>query len=186
MKARWAAALAGVAIVGTADAQYRWRDAGGQVNYGDFPPTEALDVQRVDGRAIVTAPDPNATLPFELRRAMAQHPVRLYSSADCAPCDKARALLARRGVPYAERTINAPEDAEELRRLTGTDKVPVLMVGRVQLDGFNQVAWTRTLDYTGYPGQSQLPPGYTGEPSQPLVARASGLAGRNGPAPVAR
>jgi glutaredoxin len=186
MKARWAVALMLLAIAGAADAQYRWRDASGQVNYGDIPSPDSSDVQRVDSRAPVARADSSTTLPFELRRATAHFPAVLYTSSECAPCDSARSFLRERGVPYSERTVEAPEDVEILRRLTGADKVPVLTLGRERFAGFNSAAWSRGLDLAGYPAQSRLPPGYTAEPPQPLIARASGPANRIGPAAAAR
>jgi glutaredoxin len=186
MKRGWYVALALFAIGGAADAQYRWRDGTGQVNYGDLPPSDARELQRVDARAPVAPNDPGAALPFELRRATAQHPAVLYTSGDCPPCDSARVYLRQRGVPYSERTLEGPEDEQTLRRLTGVDKVPVLTVGKQRLAGFNAAEWSRGLDAAGYPADSRLPPGYAGEPPQPLVARASGPANRVGPATAAR
>ncbi len=182
MKARWAAALAVLAVAGVADAQYRWRDPSGQVNYGDIPPSDAVDLKRIDSRSPVNVNDVSATLPFELRRASSQHPAVLYTSGGCVPCDNARTFLKQRGVPYSERTIEAPSDLDELRRITGIDKVPVLTLGRERFAGFNAADWGRALDAAGYPTESRLPPGYAAEPAQPLVSRASGSANRIGPA----
>jgi glutaredoxin len=185
MKARWAIALAMLAVAGVADAQYRWRDPNGQVNYGDIPPSDALDLKRVDSRTTVSANDSATALPFELRRASAQHPAVLYVSSGCVPCDGGRAFLKLRGVPFAERTIDSPDDLDELRRVTGIAKVPVLTLGRERLAGFHAADWAAALDAAGYPTESRLPPSYAAEPPQPLVSRASGPANRIGPA-VAR
>ena len=94
-------------------------------------------------------------MPFELRRATAQHPAVLYTSDACPACDNARIFLRHRGVPYTERTVDAPEDLEVLRRMTGSDKVPVLTLGRDRLVGFNGADWTRGLDAAGYPAESK-------------------------------
>jgi hypothetical protein len=95
-------------------------------------------------------------------------------------------LLRQRGIPYVERTVEGPDDADELRRQTGAERVPVLTLGGERLIGFGAAKWTRSLDLAGYPGESRLPAGYLGSPPQPLVARASGPAQRVGPAPAAR
>jgi glutaredoxin len=186
MKPGWTVALALVLIGGAAEAQYRWRGDDGQVNYGDQPPFDARDLQRVDGRAPMNPNDPNSALPFELRRAIARHPAVLYSSGECPGCDAARVFLRQRGIPYSERTVEAVEDVETLRRLTGSDKVPVLTLGSARFPGFNSVEWARGLDAAGYPADSRLPPGYAGEPPQPLVARATGPANQVGPTPRTR
>lgn len=186
MNARWAAVLLLVGIASAANAQYRWRDANGQVNYGDFPSSDARELQRVDTRAPAAADDASGALPFELRRAAAQHPAVLYTSGECPACDGARAFLRQRGVPYAERVVESPEDLEVLKRLAGVDRVPVLMLGRERFIGFSGSDWNRGLDHAGYPAESRLPPGYASEPPQPLVARASGPANKVGPATAAR
>jgi hypothetical protein len=183
MNRGWWLALALAAIGNAAEAQYRWRDAEGQVNYGDQPPSDARDLQRVDGRAPTAPNDRNAALPFELRRAMAHNPAVLYTSGDCSPCDSARVFLHQRGVPYSERTVEGSDDIETLRRLTGSDKIPVLTLGKVPLTGFSAHDWGRGLDAAGYPAESRLPPGYVGEPPQPLVPRATDPANQAGPAP---
>ncbi len=185
MKARWAIALAMLAVAGVADAQYRWRDPSGQINYGDMPPSDALDLKRVDSRTTATVNDPGTALPFELRRASSQYPAVLYVSSGCVPCDNGRAFLRQRGVPFAERTIDSPDDLDELRRVTGIAKVPVLTLGRERLAGFQPADWAAALDAASYPSESRLPPNYAAEPPQPLVSRANGPANRIGPA-VAR
>jgi glutaredoxin len=186
MKPVWIVALALVLIGSAAQAQYRWRGDDGQVNYGDQPPYGARELLRVDGRAPMNPNDPNAALPFELRRATARHPAVLYTSGECPGCDSARVYLRQRGIPYSERTVEAAEDLDTLRKLTGSDKVPVLTLGSARFPGFNSVEWGRGLDAAGYPADSRLPPGYAGEPPQPLVARATGPANLVGPAPRAR
>ena len=186
MKPVWIVALALVLIGSAAQAQYRWRGDDGQVNYGDQPPYGARELLRVDGRAPMNPNDPNAALPFELRRAIARHPAVLYTSGECPGCDSARVYLRQRGIPYSERTVEAAEDLDTLRKLTGSDKVPVLTLGSARFPGFNSVEWGRGLDAAGYPADSRLPPGYAGEPPQPLVARATGPANLVGPAPRAR
>ncbi|HTN49103.1 MAG TPA: glutaredoxin family protein [Burkholderiaceae bacterium] len=183
MKAGGCAVLALLILLAApAAAQYRWRDSSGQMNYGDFPPSDARDLQRVDSRTTVSVIDPSNALPFELRRATAQYPAVLYTSADCVACDNARVFLRQRGVPFGERVVEAPEDIEVLRRLTGGDKVPALTLGRDRLLGFSGADWTRALDAAGYPAESKLPPGYRSEAPEPLVARPSGPANRIGPA----
>ncbi len=186
MKRWWVIAVALLSIGGTADAQYRWRDATGQVNYGDFPPGDARDLKPVGARAPIETADAKLTLPFELRRATAQYPVVLYSSDACPPCENGRVFLRQRGVPFSERFLETPDDGVELKRLTGIDQVPVMTVGREVLGGFRSSDWARVLDAAGYPAESQLPPGYAGEPPRALISRANGPANRIAPNGEAR
>lgn len=181
MKRGWAVAMALLTVCGAADAQYRWRDESGQVNYGDFPPSDARDLTRVDSRAPASETDSSTALPFELRRAKAQYPVTLYSSDACAPCERARVFLRQRGVPFSERFVEKPDDGVELKRITGMEQVPVVTIGREVLGGFRPSDWSRALDLAGYPAESKLPAGYAGEPPRALISRASGPANRVAP-----
>jgi glutaredoxin len=112
--------------------------------------------------------------------------VVLYTSGECLACDNGRTFLRQRGVPFAERVVEAPEDIATLKQQTGLDKVPVLMLGRERFAGFSAANWTRALDFAGYPAESRLPADFRLEPPQPLVARASGPANLVGPAAATR
>jgi glutaredoxin len=182
MKAGWVVLLAAGFASDAAIAQYRWIDASGQTNYGDFPPADARDLKRVDSRAAAGA-DATAALPFELRRAIARYPVILYSSDDCKPCDSARVFLRNRGVPFSERLVDGSDDVSELKRLTGVETVPVLALGNQMQAGFDAAAWTRSLNAAEYPATSMLPPGYRNEDPKPLIVRAGGSAGQAAVAP---
>jgi len=128
---------------------YRWVDADGTVHYTDKqPPKDARDIEkkRVDTRA------GDVQLPYEVKRAAEAFPVNLFS-ADCGePCDAARELLERRGVPYADRNARDPVVQVDLRKLTGGPvEVPVLQVGRSTVKGWEPGQWNNVLDAAGYP-----------------------------------
>lgn len=158
-----------------AAAQYRWLDAGNQVNYGDRPPADALNVTRVETR-VRSSGEEAGELPFELRKAVSQLPATLYSADGCPPCEPARLFLRRRGVPFQEIVVETDVDAEELKRRTGTTSVPVLTLGRTPHIGFNEVGWTAALNAAGYPAQSVLPASYRSPAPQPMSPRTTSTA----------
>lgn len=160
-----------------ASAQYKWTDADGRVVYGDNPPREARNIQRIDARGASGEADSLAALPFELRRAAQQFPVTLYTTNDCPPCDAARALLGARGIPYAERTVTTPQDLEALEKLGHGKRLPVLTVGRQTQREFERTAWDQLLDAAGYPRASQLPRTWRPPAPQPLAPPAAVAAG---------
>lgn len=112
----------------------------------------------------------DAPLPFELRQVNARYPVTLYTSKDCAPCNSGRNLLNARGIPYNERTIETPQDADALKRLSGETSLPFLTIGTQQLKGYSDTEWTQYLNAAGYPKQSVLPSSYRRAAPAPLVA----------------
>ena len=53
----------------------------------------------------------------------------LFTSKNCPPCVSAREFLNKRGIPFAERTIESADDSMEFKRLTGAEGVPVATLG---------------------------------------------------------
>ena len=141
--------LALVALSGSACAAqlYRWVDDKGNVEWRDTPPPAAAKKfeQRNVGGGTATGPE----LPYSLQQAAKNFPVTLWST-DCGDaCTKARAHLARRGVPYSER--DPRNDFESFKKLTGGGEVPVLFVGNNRLNGYLESDWDSALDTAGYP-----------------------------------
>jgi glutaredoxin len=167
------ALLCGVAQVqAQAQAVYRIIGADGRVTFSDKPPAagQSSSAAPLENRSAAEAARINA-LPFELRQAASRYPVTLYTTDSCEPCDAGRALLLRRGIPFAERTVTTPQDGEALKRLSGNSSaLPFLMIGAQGLRGFSDVEWSQFLNAAGYPAQSQLPPGYRPAPPMPLVS----------------
>ncbi|MEO8039042.1 MAG: glutaredoxin family protein [Betaproteobacteria bacterium] len=147
-----------VALVAQAESAqfYRWVDAQGSVHYTDKqPPNDAkgIDKMRVDTRA------GDVQLPYEVKRAAEAFPVVLYS-ADCGePCDAARQLLERRGIPYADKNARDPAIQTDLKKLTGGNvEVPVMQVGRATVKGWEPGEWNNALDAAGYPKTATVRP----------------------------
>lgn len=145
-----------------AQAQFKVVNPDGTVTYTDRPPQRAPNT-RVTNLARPGAPAVNeadAALPPELRQVAQRHPVTLYTTTECSPCDTGRQLLVARGVPYSERRLTNDEDAQAFERLFGTRTVPLLTVGSQALKGLSDADWTAYLDAAGYPRQSRLPRGW--------------------------
>ena len=126
---------------------YRWVDEKGNVEWRDTPPpstAKKVEVRNVGGSTTETS-----TLPYSLQQAMKSFPVTLWITSCGAPCDKARAHLVRRGVPYTER--DPQHDIEGFKKLTGGLEVPVLYVGSNQIKSYLESEWDAALDTAGYP-----------------------------------
>jgi glutaredoxin len=84
--------------------------------------------------------------------AKAMPPVKLYTHPQCgAPCNEARNLLAGRGVKYEDITAQEQAEIDELQRVSGDTKVPVLIVGQVVTRGFSPPDYNLVLDAAGFP-----------------------------------
>ncbi len=162
--------LLGLTAAAPAAAQYKWVGPGGEVTYSDRPPPSGTHAVSV-GTMSAPARRDDAGLPAALRDPAAKHPVVLYTSSDCAPCQQARAHLSKRGVPFAERTIATGADADAFQRAGFQEaSVPALGVGRERSVGYEASAWDRLLDAAGYPKSSMLPASYRPPAPAPLAA----------------
>jgi glutaredoxin len=155
-----------------AQAVYRIIGADGRLTFSDKPPAAGQNSSAIplESRNTAEAASVNA-LPFELRQAASRYPVTLYTTDSCEPCDAGRALLRKRGITFAERTVTTPQDGEALKRLSGNSSaLPFLTIGGQGLRGFSDVEWSQFLNAAGYPTQSQLPPDYRQPTPTPLVS----------------
>jgi hypothetical protein len=141
---------------------FRWVDKAGKMNYGDSPPADASEVERLKFSGNTTQ---NADLPYETRHAQENFPVTLYVGNDCGdPCTQGNALLSKRGIPYSEKLLQTREDLDAFKRLSGiSGAVPVLQVGKDFLKGYSELQWNGELDIAGYPRTA----GYRQRPAAP-------------------
>ena len=135
----------------SAQETYRWVDPKtGQTIFSDQPPPPgAKQVTKTTG----TGQANDKQMPYATRQAAEKFPVTLYTAANCVePCERARALLNGRGVPFAEKLLKSEDELAELaRELGGEANVPTLYVGRQHVVGFESVAWNNLLDLAAYP-----------------------------------
>jgi len=154
-----AAAILSIACHASAQA-YRWVDQEGGVHYTQTPPPPgARNVQRKALGGGGGEAGEIANLPYATQMAAKNFPVTLRTSPECGtPCDEARAALVKRGVPFKEISVVNQSDLDELKRLSGHDQLPHLMVGSQMQSGFRDDLYAGLLDTAGYPPSGpQLP-----------------------------
>ncbi|NML61297.1 glutaredoxin family protein [Massilia sp. RP-1-19] len=153
-------AAVGVALLllgAAASAQvYKWVDAKGVTHYSDTPPaSKQAEVKAYAGADAVLVP-----LPYELARVARSAPVTLYTTPKCQGCDAGRALLKARGIPFSEKTVTTASDQDKLKEAGSDGQLPLLLVGRNKLLGFQSDAWDSALTNAAYPARSMLPSRY--------------------------
>ena len=156
----------------------------GTVTYTDRPPSDNQPVRVTPLSRSGTPKAAESGLPLELRQAAARHPVTLYTTDECTPCDNGRKLLQQRGVPYAEKRIVTDEDTAALERLVGGRSVPALTIGAQPLRGFSATDWGAFLDAAGYPRTSKLPRDWPVPAVTPLTERAAVQPAAAAPSPA--
>jgi glutaredoxin len=146
-------ALAGILVAGAAaqDQQiYRYLDPNGRIIYSDHvPPADARSVEAKKLSPNLIETDQVA---LAAQRAQERYPLTLYTFPCGDVCDRAEALLNRRGVPYTTVNVQEQSGAEKLKKLTGELQAPVLQAGdKLLVKGFSDVQWQMLLDNAGYP-----------------------------------
>jgi glutaredoxin len=152
---------------------YKWVGPDGKVTYSDTAP--ATSATRVETKSLTIGGVSASDFPYEVAEAMKNHPVTLYTSKDCLPCDDGRKLLSERGVPFTEKTVASGSDIAQYRQAGGDGQLPMLAVGKYRERGFEAAAWHNVLNTAGYPEKSKLPRSYRNPPAQaaapaPVVA----------------
>jgi glutaredoxin len=166
MKPLLAAVLLCAVAVAQAQQLYRWTDEKGRVHITDTPPpASAKGVQK---KKPVAGGADAGQQPFELVVAMKDFPVTLYTSPNCKePCTAARAALNKRAVPFSEVQVWNEETNEALRKVSGGNDVPTLVVGSSVHRGFEPEAYDALLDSARYPKAGLLPPRAQAAPAAP-------------------
>ena len=144
--------LVGCLVATAASAQmYRWVDKDGKVHYTDTPPPAAAgkSAQLRSGGGNVADSD---TLPYATQQAVKNYPVTIYTHETCKElCADARKLLQSRGVPFREVAVADEKSREELKKVSGSEEVPVMTAGKIVTKGFGADTWHLALDAAGYP-----------------------------------
>ncbi len=145
------------ALLATLPAQavqlYQWKDAQGQVFYSDHqPPPAVKNATQKDFKGSFIEGGES----YALKRAREKSPVTLYTSTCGAPCDQAKQHLAQRGIPYTSKNPESGPDRAALEKLTGRTNVPVLLVGKTKIEGYEVGQWNAAFDQAGYPKAGDL------------------------------
>jgi len=160
MKMRWIIGVMACAAAFGAQAQYKYIGPDGKVVYSDQPPPPNAKVLEKKGPGSGSSSG-GGELPFALQKAVKSAPVTLYTAGNCgAACTEARSYLNKRGVPFAEKTVNTADDAVKFKKDLATDQLPVMTVGSTKQVQWQQDAWATALTAAGYPADNQLPQGY--------------------------
>ncbi|MGZ8318033.1 MAG: glutaredoxin family protein [Telluria sp.] len=139
---------------------YKWVDSKGVTHYSDVPPPDSKKSE-VRALAPVAAVVP---LPYALVTAVRSAPVTLYTTAQCSGCDEGRKMLQARGIPFAEKTVNTADDHARLKEAGSEGQLPMLLVGRTKLIGFQAEQWNGALTNAAYPAKNILPSRYRNAP----------------------
>ena len=153
-----------------AQQMYRWTDQNGRVHITDTPPpASAKGVQKSrSGSAPAVPAEGTQQTPYDLSLAIKEYPVSLYTSPMCKEaCQKARDHLNKRGVPFREIQVWDTDSNEELKRVSGSNQVPTLLVGASVQKGYEISSFDELLDSARYPKAGSVKPRAQAAPATP-------------------
>lgn len=112
----------------------KWKDASGNVHYGDTPPADVAAEQ------LSVKPNVYESQPIEPRSEPASPPkkVVMYSTVRCGYCRKARAYFKANGIAFTDYDVETNAKGKQDYRRMGARGVPVILVGDQRMDGFSE------------------------------------------------
>jgi len=148
---------------------YKWVGPDGKVSYSDTPPPPSA--KRLETKSLSSGETDTSGFPYELTTAVKNHPVTLYTTSNCIPCEDGRKLLNERGIPFSEKTVITNNDIAALKKISGDGQLPLLAVGRSTERGFEATMWNTALTAAGYPETSKLPKNYRNQPAEAAAGK---------------
>lgn len=117
---------------------HQWRDANGNLHFGDKPPANAQSQQLELKPNIYVAPVSSGPT---VAVAKSKPAVTLYSTTWCGYCKKARAYFIETNVAFKEYDVETSRKGARDYERFGASGVPVILVGKKRLQGFNKAAF---------------------------------------------
>jgi glutaredoxin len=130
-----ALALAATAV--QAGAIHQWRDASGQMHFGDRPPADIESTVVKVRTNVYTSPSIEALS----KALMPATQVVMYSASWCGYCKKARNYFKSNSIAFSEYDIETSEQGQRDYQRLGASGVPVILVGAQRLNGFSAAAF---------------------------------------------
>lgn len=116
---------------------HQWRDASGQLHFGDRPPSDARATVVKVKTNVYTSP----SIEVLSKAVQPSRQVVMYSAAWCGYCKKARNYFNSHGVAFSEYDIETSDKGQRDYERLGAHGVPIILVGEQRLNGFSQAAF---------------------------------------------
>ena len=116
---------------------HQWKDANGQVHFGDRAPANTVSTVVKVKPNVYTSPSIEALSKLVQRSEQ----VVMYSASWCGYCDKARSYFNSHGVAFSEYDIETSAKGQQDYARLGAHGVPVILVGNQRLNGFSAEAF---------------------------------------------
>jgi len=147
---RWIVLLWCFSLSASAGQIYKWVDESGRVHIGDHPPPSVearqlkLRINTYEGRM----PDLSVVRGHKVNKG--RQKVVIYTTKRCGYCRKAKAWFRQKGIAYSERDIEASSRARKEFEKMGGRGVPVILVGKQRINGYDESRLRTALKRGGY------------------------------------
>jgi glutaredoxin len=123
---------------------YKWVDENGQTQITDYPPPAGSAAQDIE----IHPADRNGAQTPEAKEEtdLTEVSVILFTKDDCPDCDKAKAFLNAKKVPFTEYNMDKDPNAVTRRKaVDDSDDVPFAVINRNHVYGFTESVYERAL-----------------------------------------
>ena len=124
-------------VNGSVGEVYKWVDEQGKTHFSDQKPDEH-DVEKLEFQI-----NTYTNVTFEDAFYDSGKKVVMYSTHWCGYCKKARKYFKRNKIPYTEYDIEKNNKARKRYNKMGARGVPVIIVGKKQMNGFTVKGFER-------------------------------------------
>ncbi len=127
---------------------YKWVDAEGKVHYGDQPPQNASlkDISNNISSFTSVAVEGFKFDPNLITTRTANKKVVMYSTEWCGYCKQAARHFRQNNIAFVEHDIEKSSNAANDFKKLGGRGVPLILVGKKKMSGFNASRFNRLYD----------------------------------------
>jgi len=89
---------------------------------------------------------------YALQQAVKNFPVVVYTSKECSDAyKKGIDHMKKRGVRFTEKVVAKQDKIDELIKLAGAARGPVMVIGVTMRKDYQEQSWNEALDTAGFP-----------------------------------
>ena len=117
---------------------YKWQDENGKVHFGDKKPAN-LAVAAIE----LTIINSVKSVSYQSAKIALGKAVKIYTTAWCGYCKKAKRYFKDNGIRYTEMNIETSSTAKRQFKKLGGKGVPLILVGTKKMSGFSEAGFER-------------------------------------------
>jgi len=118
---------------------YKWVDKQGKVHFGDRKPDSQQNIEELNIKLVNSV----ETVSYQPSSIDIGKKVVIYTTSWCGYCKKAKKYFTDKRIRYTEKNIEKSKIAKMEFKKLGGKGVPMILVGKKKMSGFNQAGFER-------------------------------------------